>query len=53
MSEVVHPADVEVIHALVPVVVAIVLLLVSVHFGMWDKFLEVAVGYFPLWNWGG
>ena len=46
-----HPVDIRM--DLIPVVVAAVLLLLSVHFGIWDKFLEVAVGYFPLWHWGG
>ena len=48
-----HPADAEMKDAVIWVILAVVLLLVSVYFGVWDKFLEVTVTYFPLWHWGG
>jgi hypothetical protein len=48
----VHP-DVDLKAALIPVILAWVFLLVSVEFGIWDKFLETAVAWFPYWHWGG
>ena len=43
----IHPADVEMLSALIPMAVSVVLLFLSIHFGLWDKFI-LAVGQFDL-----
>lgn len=40
--------------ALLAVVAALVLILaLQYYLGHWDKFIEQAVVWFPIWRWGG
>lgn len=49
-----NPNETHLEQAVLAVVVAcVVLLIVQVWLGHWDKFIEVAVVWFPLWWWGG
>lgn len=52
--EPIHPADADLKTALIPVIVAVVLLYVSFEFGDWDKFMVVVEwvvnGVMGLWG---
>ena len=49
-----HPIDVyEVKWALVFLMVLCMIIMAQILGGTWDKFLEFAVEWFPIWRWGG
>ena len=49
----IHPNE-KLEQSLLAVTAAMLLLLVVQWlFGHWDKFIAVAVKFWPLWNWGG
>jgi len=50
--EPVHPVDIPLQYAIIPVILLWVLFASAFWLGWWDKFVLVAVKYFPLWHWG-
>jgi hypothetical protein len=45
MQEPIHPVDPEMLNALIPVILAWVLMWISIDFGLWEKFFTVITSW--------